>query len=795
MSFQIRPSLFGTRAMLGISIGAAILTAATGVVLADDVATSGLAANTAVASSSDANADASSGDAAPRALTGQLDAVVVTAQRRAESIQDVPTTVTAISGNYVLAADLGSSAANITYLVANTSAGETAPTRPRWWIRGVGTGAQGFDVQSPVGIYFDDVYFSNANATGQPIFDLERVEILEGPQGTLWGKNTTGGAIDFISAKPAFTPSGYAKIDRSSYDDLLIEGAYGDSIIDDVLAARASFHAESSPGAYNNTFTGNTETRFHDDAGRVQFLANLTSDWNALLNVHYRDYYGNGNPWTVIGAGPNGQYYKPTPNTPGGYTPDPDPTSIAQNAPNTTQVRQEGVALTVNGPLGRNALTSITAYEGFQTVAFSDSDDTPLEILRGWNAGHTQQFSEELRLASPRSDRWNWLVGGMWFYEDINSQTVSAILPNAATGMTPTGLASKYLYTGFLQNTKSYSGFGSSTFNVTDKFNITGGLRYTKEIKSDDLDILNAAPVASNPLSQYNNVSNWWLPKSVNGLASIATQDLDKGWGAWTYDATPEYKITDHSRAYFKYAHGFRAGGYNSSATSSASIDVVNPEYLTSYELGAKSEWLDGRVTANADVFYYKYSDIQVNVVTLGVSQLTNAGAGKAKGAEVTIEALPAENLHVRLNAGWLNTKFTDYTTGGINYAGNRFVRSPVNSDVLSADYRVPLAHGTSLLFATDWKYQSRYYFYSNDQVDANVTQGGFTLGDARLSYIAGKLTVTAYVNNVTDKIYKQHTLLQSNSTAPTPSNIYLGGDTVSWSEGRIFGGSFTVHW
>ncbi len=786
MSFYRSSSLPGIRRALPALIGATALCSFTRPALPDDAVTAGVAGS-ATDSTYDASSASSSGSA--------LEAVVVTAQRRAESIQDVPTTVTAISGNYITSADLGSSAANITYLVANTSAGETAPTRPRWWIRGVGTGAQGFDVQSPVGVYFDDVYFSNVNATGQPIFDLERVEVLEGPQGTLWGKNTTGGAIDVISVKPAFTESGYAKVDRSSYNDLLVEGAYGNSIIDDVLAGRAAFHAESSPGAYTDTYTGTSETRFHDDAGRLQFLANLAPDWTALLNVHYRDYYGNGNPWTVIGAGPNGQYFKPTPNTPNGYTPNPDPSVVAQNAPNTTQISQQGLAFTVNGKLGRNDLTSISGYEGFQTVVFSDADDTPIEIQRGWNSGHTQQFSEELRLASPRADRWNWLAGVMWFDEDINSQTVTAALPEAATGATPTGTNARYLYSSFEQNTKSYSGFGNTTFNFTDQYNLTGGLRYTKEIKADNLNILNAPVIAGNALSPYNNVATWWRPSSVNGLKSIATQDLDKGWAAWTYDATPEYKITDHARAYFKYAHGFRAGGYNSSATSTGNIDVVNPEYLTSYELGIKSEWLNGRLTADADVFHYKYDDIQVNVVTAGLSQLTNAGAGKANGAEVTVEALPVENLHVRVNVGWLDTEFTDYTTGGINYAGNAFVRSPRNTDVLSADYRFPLANGSSLLLASDWRYTTKYYFYSNDQVDANVTQGGFTLGNARLSYNIGKLTFTGYANNIAGKIYKQHTLLQTNSTAPATSNIYLGGDTVSWSEGRLIGGSFTVRW
>ena len=220
MLFQIAPSLPGIRRSLTVWAGVATLCAVTYVAAADSEATPGAGSNILLASASTSTSTSTSTSA-----SALLDDVVVTAERRAEPIQKVPTTVTAVSGNEVMALDLGSSAANITFLIADTSAGETAPTRPRWWIRGVGTGAQGFDVQSPVGVYFDDVYFSNVNATGQPVYDLERVEVLEGPQGTLWGKNTTGGAINFISAKPAFTPDGYVKIDHSSHDDQLYEGA------------------------------------------------------------------------------------------------------------------------------------------------------------------------------------------------------------------------------------------------------------------------------------------------------------------------------------------------------------------------------------------------------------------------------------------------------------------------------------------------------------------------------------------------------------------------------------------
>src|SRR5262249_21362006 len=161
-----------------------------------------------------------------------------------------------------------------------------------------------------------------------------------------------------------------------------------------------------------------------------------------------------------------------------------------------------------------------------------------------------------------------WIAGALWFGEDINSQTATATLPNAATNATPTGVSPRYLYTSFLQNTKSYSGFFSSTLNVTDPFSVTAGVRYTEEIKTDHLNLLNAPVVAGNPLSPYSDVANWWLPGSVIGLKSIAVQEGHNSWGAWTYDATPQYEITDHFRVYAKYARGFRAGGYNSAATS-----------------------------------------------------------------------------------------------------------------------------------------------------------------------------------------------------------------------------------
>lgn len=752
------------------------------------------------------------------AAPDDLGQVVVTAQRREEKIQNVPSTVTAISGTTITDSSSGSSAANVlTRYVASASAASPTPTRPRWWIRGVGTGAQGYDVQSPVGIYFDDVYFSNANATGQPIFDLSRVEVVEGPQGTLWGKNTTGGAVNIVSVKPSFTNSGYAKIDDSSNNDQLYEGAFGGGI-NDWLAARASFHAESGDSPFKNAADGSSP-QFHDDAGRIQFLADISPDLTALLNVHFRDYSSSGSQSSAVSTSPDGLFYKATTTTPNIYAS--SDTDVTIGTPtNTTQIRQNGLAFTVTDQLGRNTLTSITGYESFKTNTLTNGPTyySPTQALMLGDSqatGQTHQLSEEIRLASPRSDRDNWVIGGMWFTEDISSNSVSAILPNSATGVTPSTTTPSWAQTTLTQNTKSYSAFGSNTFNFTPDFNITTGLRYTLENKSDDYLRLGAsgksvAAGGGNSSAPFSDPSAWWLASSVSApISTLAAQQASKSWGAWTYDATPEYKFSDTLRTYFRYAHGFRSGGFNTTALTQAAVDanggVVNPEYLTSYELGLKSEWLDGHLIINGDIFHYDYDNIQVNVVknidnglggTTSTSILTNAARGRANGAELNLQVRPIQNLNINLASAWLDTRYDDYTTGtpGVttgsaafaDYSGNQFVRSPHLSQVVSADYRLPLQNGDAVVFSTDWKYQSKQYYYGNDQIHAVYAQGGYTVGNARLSYVTGKLTFTGYVDNVTDKLYKIH-------SGTVSTTYYNNSNTVNWSTGRTIGASATV--
>lgn len=695
---------------------------------------------------SSAFADDSIDPPATTASASTLEKVTVTAQKREETVQEVPAPISVLSGDKIRQASLNS-ANEITRYIPNTSAGTTdGHGRPRWWIRGLGTGDQGANTVSPVGIYMDDVYISNISATGFPLFDLDRVEVLRGPQGTLWGKNTTGGAINFISKKPSFKEDGYYKVDLGNYANRAVEGAYGDSLIDDKLAARVAIRHQGNDGYNENKADGNDQGALEDDAIRLQFLAVLSDELEANLNVHSRRYHDTGSASAVnYGTGRNG-------NNQFGYHVDPKQGDVYYNAKNSANIEQDGANLNLIWQLGELELTSITAFESFNREGVSDSDNTPLELQRGYAYADSRQYSQEFRLASPRTDRLNWVAGLHYFKEDLDAKSASGALDN-------TYVRRYYNRVAYDQTTESYATFGSVTYNFTDDFSLTGGLRWTQERKSIDLN-----RVANVGQASFGG-GDWWKPGNVTSpLAVTAQQDESNTWSDWTYDVTPEYKLSDNARVYFRYSKGFRSGGYNAGVTTQATVATVDPEYLTAYELGLKSEWFDGRLNANASLFYYDYTDIQLNIVTAvdnqTVSRLANGAQGEAYGAEFELEAIPLDNLHVNFGLGLLHTEFTDYTSGNNDYSGNNFVRAPNVSAVLGADYRIPLNVGGAIVVGTDWDTRSRQYFFTNDQTQ-NMRSGGYTLGNARVTYElpGAKTEITGYVHNLTDKEYRSHTL------------------------------------
>lgn len=683
-----------------------------------------------------------------------LKTVTVTAQHREETLQEVPVAVSAVQGTS-LVADGVRNMGDITTFVPNTSAkNPDGDGRPRWYIRGLGTGDTGAATVFPVGIYADDVYLNAPIAGGGPLFDLERIEILRGPQGTLYGKNTTAGAVNIISKKPTFGTDGFGTIGFGSKNERIISGALGGALVDDRLAARVSLYSEERDGFQKNLTDDNTYGDVNKKAVRLQFLAQLNPDLDALLKIHSREFKGDGSN----GSLPVGRYFNVGYQRPNGR-------NIALNVNEDSKLDHDGTSLTLNWHLGDYTLTSISAYDYIRGQSTSDADFTPFEVNGAAISDNKYaQYSQELRLASPQQETLRWLMGAHYFHEDLDSSAQRIITP----GPTPNGTGSNQIGATDLRSlnydhkTDSYALFGNLTYDFTDNFTVTGGLRWTQEKKDIDLDLTQLTRTSANgPL----------IP--LGGSGTNGNRQENKTWEAWTYDLTPEYRINDNVLIFFRYAHGFRSGGFNTGlSTSLAQLTTVDPEKLDAYEIGVKSEWFNHRLTANANLFYYDYSDIQVNLLTVNngvlTTALTNGAKGKVKGAELELEGQPTDYLHLRAAVSFLDTEYTDFkntnpNTGEVtsDNSGNSFVRSPRNVVSLGADYTFPLEIGGKLVAGGDVSFRDKEYFLADRQssADKTLSQPHYTLANTRLTWFSAdeKLSVTGFVNNLTDRRYQVH--------------------------------------
>jgi iron complex outermembrane receptor protein len=764
---------------------ASILGATTALALASPVHAAGDAS-----AGSDQKAPASP-DAADSAETGNPGEIVVTAQRRTERLQDVPTSVTALDKDKFVIGGLGRSANEVLNLVPNASAGTQQHGRPRWWIRGVGAGQQQLDLANPVGFYLDDVYISNASATGLPLFDLERVEVLRGPQGTLWGKNTTGGAINVISKRPSLSGNdeNYVKLEYGSFDDKIAEGGLGTTIVDDKLAARLSFRVDDRGGRFDNLYTGQKANEINDELFRAQLLGKPTDTLEALLSVHYRRYKTRGTYWTTASYAANGVVR-------GGYAPSTGINDISTNAPDWSNNEQIGGSLHLDWQFGDLTLTSITGYERFETTGGGDNDYTPLEISRGYTDARSRQWTQELRLTSPQGTRLSWILGLFYFNEKIRSNAYSATLPQGSVPALAGTATAAFSLTSYDHKAESGAVFGSGTFAFTDALKLTLGGRWTRETKTLDLDRFNAPNAAA---TGWSNYAQWWnsYTGSFGGPGTFSGA-LSRTWDAFTYDITPSWKVDRNNLLYAKFSHGVKSGGFNTAATLPIALTAVAPERLDAYEIGYKSQWFDRRLTFNATAFHYDYKNVQVNVVgpnpgAVGgatVSYLQNAAKAHVNGAEFELSAEPVDGLKLNGALGWLDTEYDRFQVlnGGANLAGGRFVRSPRITLNGGASYSFALAELGKVELAADARYQSLQFYYVTPQDTTSryyLTQKPYTLTNLRVTYTTRneRVSVTGFINNLFDVRYLNHSL-------PAAAGTTVTGDTVAWGDPLTAGAS-----
>ncbi|BBF81558.1 TonB-dependent receptor [Asticcacaulis excentricus] len=736
---------------------------------------------------------------------GAVETVVVTANKRSESAQKVPTALSVVSGSALERQEIRS-AGDVVRFIPNASAAQTeSRNRPRWFIRGIGSNDPAANVVNPVGVYVDEVYLNAPWFQAFPAFDLDRVEVLRGPQGTLWGKNTVGGAIHYVSRKPQFTPGGFARVGLGNFDSYNAQGAVTGPL-SETLAARLSFSTEKRGGIATNTVTGEDDFgKVSDSAVRFQLLYRPNDDFEALLSLRARNSDGTPIARYIEPAYPDNATFKGA--SAGfddyGNAATKAPDVGASNVDGSSKTDQTGATLTLNWSRGDYTLTSITAADNGRQVSKSDGDFTPFEGSRSYADIESRQFTQEFRLTSPRADRFNWIAGFHYFWEDFSSDSSTATTQTTAYLDRGTG-AQRWRHTYFQnvkydQEAKSYALFGSGTWNITDRFSITGGLRYTSEQRDATINIFNGAgeaatrrgntvnpantPTAAQPLVTFTNPGQWWLRSSVTATTPYApfVSSPSKTWNRWTWDITPQYKLSDDILIYAKHARGFRSGTFQASATQSNQFDPngIEPEDLYSYEGGLKSQWWDKKLRLNLSAFYYDYKKAQVLVqgvpivtggTTAFAARLINA-QGWSRGIELDLSARPTTNLRIDAALGTLDTEYTDNfipnnpNTGQLFGKGNEFTRAPKFSGTVAVEYRIPTDFGDVTL-QSDWSYRTSQWFTVNAQEDdpskldylvsQYQRQKGYALGNARITAAFGdRYEVSAYVRNLTDETYK----------------------------------------
>ncbi|WP_026941052.1 TonB-dependent receptor [Hellea balneolensis] len=669
------------------------------------------------------------------------DEIIVTATKRAESVQDVAISVTALSEKQIKA--LGyTNAQQITALAPGVSTVQpNGESNYSVAIRGASNSDFTTNVESPVALYVDETYISQSSGSGFQLFDTERVEILRGPQGTLFGRNATGGLVHYISVKPQEEFGGYVNASYGSYDRIKVQGALN-APISDTVAARVSFATHQGDGYVENRLRPDRSlNNANDVAGRAQLSFKPTDDFDLLLAARYGSQDIRTGFFEYVSAPlPTGAGQPSSPNPAiGGYTDlDGDIYAGSYDFPGRNQLETYSFTATGNYRFGDSLeLTSITDYQSTDRDYIEDSDASPFNFFNFFLTTDAKQFSQEIRL-SGSADKFKWVAGGYYINIDIDDQN-GGIAPgfianfvNLLSGQNPSNvdfdnLDAEVANAGFngvdnpyTQETESFSIFGQVDYDLSDQLTLILGGRFISESKD----------------FQYNNNGVLFDENATSGRdprTQLIAPDLvpsftgDRSDEMWSLRAVLNYQVNDDLLLYGGYNRGVRGGGFNAPLLPGiidASFYEYEPETLNAYEAGFKKTFADGRARLNASAYFYDYTDYQAFSI-IGLDTFTQNANAENYGFEAELQANPAEGLDVLLGVGYINSNVSDVAgvnTDAIASDGSLISAAFRQGDIVPVQtpewnlnglvrYEVPVSNDYSVAFQADAEYRSEHVF------------------------------------------------------------------------------------
>jgi iron complex outermembrane receptor protein len=715
------------------------------------------------------------GYAADGAAAGATDTnlveIVVTAQRRAQNLQDVPAAVSAYSGADIAnamaykVADIIVDTPNVT---VNQPYGDGGPSN--FVIRGISSTDFSQNQSKPVAVYLDEGIKQTQLFETVPLFDTERIEVLSGPQGTLYGKNATAGAVNIISKGPGFDPEGYLSAGYGNFDTRRFEGAVQDSLVSDVLAGRLAVTYLKDDGVFENLTPGLGNTSQTDiAAARLSLLFRPSEKFQTILRLV--DTTMGGRNYTPLPTDINLSAYPNILAIPGALR---QGLSFNENqtysAPD-RDIRSDSVNLqTIWKPNEHHTVTSITTYDSGHWYDVSDAAGLPFNWQSLDSRVRAYQAVEDIRVVSNYTGLFNW-QGGLFGSHD-RVQASDSFLYNGAPQCgaecaNPFGLPGQGTFThnDFLQERTSYAGYVRGEYEIYPGLQLTGGVRKSY----DELRVPNYnAYIGSNEVP--------------DGIPTIVDQSRSQNFSNTSWEGGANWKATPTILLYASYKQGYRIGAANAQAFFyTAEVNIAPPETDQSEEVGFKSTWFDRALTLNSALFHTSYQNQQVLNYQDDALQLRSVSKSRIDGFELESIYRLTSNTRLNFNLGLLDPKYLAGEVDGISVAGNQIVNAAKITATIGTDLTLYSADKNKLTLSLNDVYTSRVYYDVFNT--SNIAQSGYWLANGKLNWSSGKYEFSLYANNLFDRHYFEYSLDEESTVN---LNFNLRG------EPRQFGGDFT---
>lgn len=717
-----------------------------------------------------------------------IEEVVVTARRRDESAQDVPIALSVVSSE-ALAATGAFNLTEVQRLAPSLQIMALNPRNTNINIRGLGANVAlaNDGLENGVGVYIDNVYYGRPGQSQFDLIDLQQIEVLRGPQGTLFGKNTTAGAVNITTSKPSIESSIQAEGTYANEGYRQLRTSLTGPLVDETLAYRLTIGYTERGGLVDNVHTGQESNDYVNETVRGQLLYQPTDDVEVRIIGDYSSQESNGVAQSIAGVFDtynNGTKIANNFNdriARAGYTPvsiDPYDRKVDLEAHYQANMESYGLSAQVDWQLEDSKLTSITAYRGWNWNPGNDMDGTSLSVLPiAEQSNRQRQFSQEIRLASNGNELVDYVAGVYYLWQRNTAEADrfygtdagTWFLPNLPAHVSNAALGN-FGGSSFLEpTTHSYAAFGQLAWHLSEKWELTTGLRYTYEDKEGvyrqapsggDLSGLTPTEVAT-----VNAVRN-----NFYGTQDYVTERTDESVSGLI---SLSYAITDDVLAYASYSRGGKSGGLNLTNLPAGVESSVDPETVDNYEIGLKSQWLDSRLTANLAVFNTEIDKYQSSITEArsdgsSVTYIASAGKVRSRGAELDLSYQINDYLSVNSSVAYTEATFLDYANaqqapereylGKIqDLTGEKLPGVPVLAWNIGLNATLPLDHvfnDVELYGNANYAYRDGYNTVATKSIHAELDDLGLLSARVGLRTYDGHWDLSLWAKNLTNEDY-----------------------------------------